>query len=241
MDRNDFLAALERDANAFAETCAATDLHAPVPNCPEWQVADLVWHVTAVHEFWRRVIVDRWTEYVPIPNPDRPPDDELLPRSRASAAALIETLTTTDSATPVWTWTDDRTVAFVVRRMAHEMAVHNADADAAAGRVVAIDPMLASDGIDEFLNHFLIWVDPAAAPVAGSVHLHCTDVPGEWTVREREGGFDVTPEHAKGDCALRGPASDLLLALWRRQPLSSVDVVGDADVAARFVGHTSLS
>jgi hypothetical protein len=47
-------------------------------------------------------------------------------------------------------------------------------------------------------------------------------------------------EHSKGDCAIRGPASDILLALWRRQPLSNCDVVGDADVAARFVAHTNL-
>jgi hypothetical protein len=30
------------------------------------------------------------------------------------------------------------------------------------------------------------------------------------------------------------------LALWRRQPLSVCDVVGDADVAARFVAHSNL-
>jgi hypothetical protein len=54
------------------------------------------------------------------------------------------------------------------------------------------------------------------------------------------GGFAVAREHAKGDAALRGPASDVLLVLWRRLPLDAVDVVGDATVAARFVAAPTL-
>ena len=45
-------------------------------------------------------------------------------------------------------------------------------------------------------------------------------------------------KHAKGDCAIRGTANDILLALWRRIPLSQLDVVGDRDVAERFIAHT---
>jgi len=41
-----------------------------------------------------------------------------------------------------------------------------------------------------------------------------------------------------GDCAIRGTANDILLALWRRLPLSELDVVGDRDVAERFIAHT---
>ena len=52
-------------------------------------------------------------------------------------------------------------------------------------------------------------------------------------------GFAVAREHAKGDCAIRGTASDILLALWRRVPLSELDVAGDRDVAERFIAHTS--
>ena len=40
---------------------------------------------------------------------------------------------------------------------------------------------------------------------------------------------------AKGDVALRGPANDLLLALWRRRSLDSIDVVGEAAVAERLL------
>jgi hypothetical protein len=100
---------------------------------------------------------------------------------------------------------------------------------------------LASDGIDEFLTHMISDVVAAASPIEGSVHLHCTDVAGEWTVRPTvAGGLNVIREHAKGDAAIRGTASDLLLVLWRRRDLASVDVIGDIAVATRFVAHTNL-
>ena len=72
------------------------------------------------------------------------------------------------------------------------------------------------------------------------MHLHCTDVAGEWTIRETDDGAVVTREHAKGDAAIRGAANDILLVLWRRRSPSTVDVIGDAEVAARFVAYPSL-
>ncbi len=98
-------------------------------------------------------------------------------------------------------------------------------------------PDAASASIDHFLHHVL---ESSLGAVDGSVHIHCTDVAGEWTIREVDGGFDVTREHAKGDCAIRGAANDILRVLRRELPLSSVDVVGDADVAARFVAVSAL-
>ena len=52
----------------------------------------------------------------------------------------------------------------------------------------------------------------------GTLHLHCTDVEGEWLVARRDGEVTVTREHAKGDVAARGSASDLFLFLWGRVP-----------------------
>jgi uncharacterized protein (TIGR03083 family) len=166
----------------------------------------------------------------------------LLDFYKSGFADTLQVLAQADPAAPVWTWSDDHTAGFVVRRMAHETAMHRWDADQAAKRDMPIEGHLASDGIDEFLQHFIDDPVEDAPPAGGSVHLHCTDVAGEWTVRPVDpGGYEVAREHAKGDCAIRGGASDLLLALWRRQSLSSVDVVGDADVAARFIARNSLT
>ena len=62
------------------------------------------------------------------------------------------------------------------------------------------------------------------------MHLHCTDADGEWLLRFDPDGFTFTREHAKGDVAVRGPASDLMLYLVGRGPLDALEVHGDAGV-----------
>jgi uncharacterized protein (TIGR03083 family) len=240
METNDFIAALDRDSAAFVDACEVAGLTSTVASCPGWTVADLLWHLTEVHDFWRTIVADRMSDPKNYKEPPRPLDEGLAEMYRLGREELLTTLAGVDPSTPVWTWSVDHTAGFVIRRMAQETAVHLWDATEAAGLVNPLEALLASDGIDEFLTHMLGDVVKDAEPVAGSVHLHCGDVPGEWTVREQQDGFVVAREHSKGDCAIRGSASDILLALWRRVPVSRCDVVGDADVAARFIAHTSL-
>jgi uncharacterized protein (TIGR03083 family) len=241
METNEFIVALDRDSAAFIDACAVAGLTMPVPSCPGWNVADLIWHLTEVHDFWRTIVAERLTSWESYEQPPRPIDQGIADMYRRGRVALLKTLGETDPATPMWTWSSDKTAGFVIRRMAQETAVHLWDATDAAGKVNPIEPTLASDGIDEFLAHFLSDVVEGAEPIGGSVHLHCGDVAGEWTVRESDSGFVVVREHSKGDCAIRGSASAILLALWRRQPLSTCDVVGDAEVAARFIAHSNLN
>lgn len=240
MDTADFIAALRRDGNAFADACAAAGIDAAVPSCPDWTVADLVWHLAEVHHFWRTVVGEALADPNVYVQCDRPAPAHLLDFYREGLAETVAVLDAADPAAPNWTWSADQTAGFVQRRMAQETAVHLVDAQLAAGLPGRIEPVLASDGIDEFLHHFFGAWPTDAPPVGGSVHLHCTDVDGEWTVRPGDGGVAVTREHAKGDAALRGAASDLLQVLWRRLPLGAADVVGDAEVAARFVGYSNL-
>lgn len=241
MDPTDFLAALERDGAAFADAIEAAGLGVPVAACPGWTSADLCWHLAEVHHFWRIIVGDHRDTWEGYEQPARPADGDLVAFYREGLAATLAVLSAADPEQTNWTWSNDHSAGFVIRRMAHETAVHNWDAQQAAGRDVAFDAALASDGIDEFLTHMLGDGAADAQPVSGSVHLHCTDVAGEWTLRPSDvHGFDVTREHAKGDAAIRGAASDILLALWRRRGLETVDVIGDAAVAARFVAFASL-
>ena len=103
-----------------------------------------------------------------------------------------------------------------------------------------IDPELASDGVDEFLFEFLERV-AAGSRAAGRVgapalHRRRRRVAGASTTAPA--AYDVTREHAKGDAAIRGPADDLLLVLWRRLPLDAVEVIGDRAVAERLLART---
>jgi hypothetical protein len=77
-------------------------------------------------------------------------------------------------------------------------------------------------------------------PEAGSIHLHTTDTPGEWLVRLDAEGIHLTREHAKGDVAVRGPASDVLLVLMGRKTMGATDVFGDAPLFERFRKHASF-
>jgi uncharacterized protein (TIGR03083 family) len=173
---------------------------------------------------------------------ERPAAADLVGAFRDGARRLVEVLAATDPTTSVWTWAPQKDVAFVVRHQAQETAVHRWDAESAAGRAFAIDPALASDSIDEFLEFSYPAAKEGAPPLTGPVHLHCTDGPGEWFVAPSGDGNGVvlSREHAKGDAALRGPASDLLLALYRRTGLDGLDIVGDRVLAEAFVAYPDL-
>jgi uncharacterized protein (TIGR03083 family) len=242
MEPAQYLDALRRDSTALVAAARRADPAAAVASCPGWSPEDLAWHIGEVHWFWASVVRDRISPDA-YAEPERPPTAEGVFDFAGEAARLLEeALARTDPETPVWTWSEQHNAGFVIRRMAQETAVHRVDAERAAGGDHRIDPDLAADGVDEFLTHFLRWVADDAQPVGGSVHLHCADAPGEWTVSiGADGSTTVVREHSKGDAALRGDAHDLLMVLWRRAPLDSVEVIGDRGVAERFVARTSLS
>jgi uncharacterized protein (TIGR03083 family) len=238
MDSAQLLHIFDMEHEAFLVACAQAGPGAPVPSCPQWTVADLLYHLYEVQYIWNRVTTERREGFAGLAMPTRPADEALIDLLRGEHAGYTAMLRAFPASTPIWTWIGPRTLAWLARRMAHETAVHRVDAELAAGTHVVIDAELASDGIDEFLEFFL---NTREGTVDGSVHIHCTDVAGEWTIRESIDGFDVSREHAKGDAAIRGAANDILLALWRRVPLSTCDVVGDTEVAVRFVAASSLA
>ena len=248
-DRDAQLGVLWRDGLALADAAEAAGLDAPVASCPGWTVADLVWHIGEVHWFWASVVREGWSDPSPYEEPERPPDHELVGWYRVNVQRTVEVLRSTPAETPVWTWAPrGGTAGWVARRMAQETAVHRWDAEAAAAPDAPppIEPAVAVDGVDEFLEHFTDEAAESAAPVGGSVHLHATDGEGEWLITEPTvgGRLEVSREHAKGDAAVRGTASDLLLLLWRRVGLDDpgrFEVFGDPEVARRLVARGDLS
>jgi hypothetical protein len=63
----------------------------------------------------------------------------------AGAARLAATVQQAGPDARVWTWADDQTAGFWLRRMVHETVIHRADAALALRRATEI----ASDGITE--------------------------------------------------------------------------------------------
>jgi uncharacterized protein (TIGR03083 family) len=241
MDTQQYLDQLARNSDRLADAAAAAGVDAPVPTCDGWTVADLLEHMIR-GDLWARTIIEQGKQGVtdrvlPEAPADQPEGDALVPYFRDGAKALVDVLSSTDSSTPVWTFgAHDRTAAFWQRRRAQETAVHRFDAESAAGTPTPIDAGLAVDGIDEFLVTFLPRLADNFGTVGeGTIHVHCTDADGEWLIVLRDGQPPaVTREHAKGDVAARGTASDLQLFVWGRVPADSLEVFGDAELLQRF-------
>ena len=240
MQTSEFISALHRDGNALAKL-AEHQLQTNVPSCPGWTMSDLVWHTTRVHNAICQIVRDGVQGFDKLVGLSRASDDALLDSYSTGLQELISVATNADPEAMIWSWTGPVLSSWAIRRMAQETAVHAWDAANAVGSSMVIESALASDGIDEFLVNFLPRGRESVPAVGGSVHIHCTDVAGEWTITQTDARtFVVAHEHAKGTCAIRGAASDVLLALWRRLPLSRVEIIGDAGVAQRFVDHTAL-
>lgn len=255
----DPIAHLRTDAVRLLEIVADHGFEHSVPSCPGWDLGDLAWHVGGVWSFWGRVVSEHVTSADTLrgwSEPERPSDDLLLDWVTAAHTAMFSALARAGNDQEVWTWTGaNRHTSWVERRMTQETAVHRWDASNAVALPYDIPTAVAADGIDEFLTWFAARrTAPGAAPVDGTVHLHCTDtddhvsegaddrtaVGGEWLVRRLDDdGIEFTREHAKGDAAVRGRASDLLLWLWRRDA-GPVEILGDEAVAQRFRAHPEL-
>ena len=242
METEQYIAALDAASDATAAAASAAGTDTPVPSAPGWTVTDLLVHM-ASGDLWARTIVERRsTQRVPNELPEDPPSgDALVAWFLSGAKKLVAALREVDPATPLWTFSPaDRTARFWLRRRAVETTVHCYDAQLAAASPKAVDPELAADGIDEFLEVFLPRVGADAVADGDTIHFHCTDVDGEWLVTGTPEGPRVGREHAKGDIAARGTASDLLLFLWGRVPAEALEIFGQSALLDHFRDSTHV-
>jgi uncharacterized protein (TIGR03083 family) len=237
MELDEYLPVLQRTNSRFADAAAAVVLDqgwtAPVPCCPGWRLADLVWHLAEVQHFWAWVVRTRAPDPSTYTEPRRRPDDELLGYLAAASAELETVLAGADPAQRVWTWAPRQDVAFVLRRQTHEAVVHTVDVEQVLGDVRPIPPDVALDGLDEWLEVMVPGVLPGGPPPdAHPVVLHAVDADAERVLFPGSQPFPIA--------TLTGNAGDLLLAVWRRVPLDVVTVDGDGLQAAAMIEKIRL-
>jgi uncharacterized protein (TIGR03083 family) len=237
MELDEYLPALRRVDARFADVAAAAVLQrgwaAPVPGCPGWRLADLVWHLAEVQNFWAWVVRTRAQDPSGYAEPPRHPDGELLGYLAGRAAELETVLAGADPAAPVWTWARQHDVAFVLRRQLHEAVVHTVDAEQVLGDVRPVPPAVGLDGLDEFLEVLVPAALPQGPPEgAHPVVLAAVDVPAERTLFPGTRPVPIA--------RLIGTAGDLVLALWRRLPVEVLTVEGDGPQAAAMIGLVDL-
>ncbi|MGY1728395.1 maleylpyruvate isomerase family mycothiol-dependent enzyme [Geodermatophilus sp. SYSU D01062] len=223
-----------RFADAAAEAVLAGGWTAPVPGCPGWTLADLVWHLGTVQHFWAWVVRTRAQDPGGYAEPQRRPDDELLGWAAGQSAELEAALAGADPTERVWTWAPRKDVGFVLRRQVQEAVVHTVDVEQVLGDVRPIPPDVGLDGIDEWLEVMVPGALPDGPPEgAHPVVLHAIDAGVERTL------FAGT--RPQPVATLRGTAGDLLLACWRRVPLEVLTVDGDGLQAAAMIAAVDLS
>jgi uncharacterized protein (TIGR03083 family) len=236
-----FLALIDdRSAALRAAVAAAPDLTARVPGCPAWTLTDLVLHLGRVQRYWSVVVLAGKADGPPPPEsiPDPTPSGDLLAWSAESTERLVAALGEAGEDAPCWTWwpasVSPQSSTSVARHQVEEAGVHAWDAQDTLGEPSPLPAAVAVDGVAEFLQVTYgaegSWPEPPA-----QIH-YVADEGASWLLDLSELGVEVNPPRPDGtpDATVRGPASDILLALYGRIPLSRLRIDGDAALVDRL-------
>ncbi|MBM3827158.1 MAG: maleylpyruvate isomerase family mycothiol-dependent enzyme [Actinobacteria bacterium] len=215
----DFLSAL-RDSTDELRRLARSTHDTIVPDCPGWSGRDVIVHLGRVYASVTAIVDARATGPLdPGQAANAPEKSAVFDWIDERCDAMLTALSNIAPDEKVWTWSDDHTGRFYRRRMVHETAVHVCDLQRAIAITTTMDRAMACDGIDEAYGVILPpgMRRKARAFPPSTLHLHCTDGPGEWMIIPDGDALDVRHEHSKGDVAWRGSAVALMLAAWGRR------------------------
>jgi uncharacterized protein (TIGR03083 family) len=204
-----------------------------VPSCPGWTLAELLHHVGAVYTDVAALIRERpvagqvvWKRLGPV----APPGDRLVEWFHLATDDMLSAFSAAVPDESAWSWSMNQTVGFWIRRMCHETVVHHWDAAAGRGEEMVIDPVLACDGLDEFLTEFVpLMRRRRGARAASGEHFmfECVDADAAWGVALDASSATVTyrnPPSENHSITVRAQAAQLLLILWQRLPPSAATV-----------------
>jgi uncharacterized protein (TIGR03083 family) len=237
------------------DVLAGADLSLVVPTTPDWTLDDLARHVggnlLAVEQAVRTgTAVTEPERQVPGHGGPAGDDPAALDAWLAGAAdRFAETLRGAGPGAEAQVWVVRWPSAAWARRAAHDLVVHRADAAGAAGAAYPLDPEVAADAVDEFLdllsNPQVAGSEDGSGP-RGSVHLHATDtapeLAAEWLVELEPPTFTWRHAHEKATVAVRAPVADVLRVVTRRLPpdADGVEVLGDRAVLAAWLERLVL-
>ncbi len=251
LDTEDYLSHLASESSRFREVLSSCDPWARVPSCPDWDASDLLWHLTEVQDFWAWVVQHRPDAPDDYTDPKRPTSyGDMLAAFDERTSALSAALAEASPEDPAWTWSDDHTVGFIMRRQALEALVHRVDAEQTAGTSSPLDPRLAADGVEEVLDVMYggcpEWGE--FNPLPHYLRVDVTDV-GEsvWVQLGRFSGTDpdgmhhdeddihvVSKPDAEPDAVISGTSDALLKRFWRRGDGADIHLAGDLKIVDHF-------
>jgi len=251
-DVDDFFVEIEASAALIADIISTHDPDLPVPTCPDWTLRHLATHIGRVHRWAAEIVTTRATDRISFDSvPDGRYPAAVADRAawiRAGAARVIEAIKAAEDE-PVWTFGRLAPASFWARRQAHETAMHRVDAQLSVGRMVELDPDLATDGIDEWLEMVTRYRGrdgvTQALPPGTALHLLANGQDGdeasaEWVIRRAGEGLSLQRGPGVADVSVSGPADRLLLALVRRVAAdeASLAITGDAALFSGWLAGT---
>ncbi len=214
----------------------ACDLKTPVAHLGRWKVRDVVAHLGGVHRWATEIVVTRSMDGSGSTKSkldgvelcdwfDEGVHELLGQLSRASA----------DEPCPNFNPGSDKNIGFWIRRQLHEATVHAWDIERALGDTTVIDPAIAADGVDEFLDVFVR--TRGKQTLTGPLVLTTTQPAQSWTLTlaAKPGRVDIEPgRSSEVETELSTTSEKLLLALWGRHRFDDVgfEIKGDRQTGA---------
>ena len=247
---------VKADVSRVGALIADADPAGAVPSCPDWTLAELIGHLGQIHR-WATALVTR----LPQERVELTAEEAGEPADWAAkadwfaegGAALVEALGRVDPDAPCYAWGADQHARFWLRRQLHETAIHRMDVELAVlGEAGELDPAVAVDNVDEFLDNlpYMARFRRAVRELHGdgeTIHLHATDLdgaelPGEWLITLEPNGFRWSHAHVKGAAAVRGTAREL--ALWINHRITDsapgVELLGEEPLLAYWGAKTAF-
>jgi uncharacterized protein (TIGR03083 family) len=247
MDHGEYCKALFREIDRLAALLSDADLTTPVPSCPAWDLATLAGHVGTTERWATAMVASGSTERMPFSRFEEDVPAEAAALSDWLAAGvdgLISALVAAPPNLKVWTLGAEQTPGFWARRMLHEATVHRIDASLALNAPLTVDPMVATDGVEEILT-----ILPYAPRLAGfgavrgegqSIELVAADVDARWRISIGSASFEWSRvrETGEADVVATGPIGGLYLFLWGRPSVPQIS--GDSGLLARWSAATAF-
>jgi len=239
----DYQDLFEQEANAFVKAYLRANLDEIVPNCPEWNVAQLGAHIGSIYHRIAELIHTHSLE--PLDPEDFPaPADprEVLGYCQEGMNRLSEAFIGLDPTAPIWTYAGVLPSLFWMRRMTHETMVHAFDLDEIHPPMHNPVTRATADGIDEFFSAQLArkLARQSVPGLSGRLALMATDSSDRWVVELYPDHLEIISDDSLSDAELSGRAHDLLMYLWRRGFASSLDKSGDLDLIATYYRDVRL-
>lgn len=191
------LASIEAEGRRLG-AYARRDPDRPVPQYPDWTMADLASHTASIHGRTTAIVTELPTERISAPK--LPEGRDVVEWYEETLEEMLAVLRDADPDTPCWGFGPDPCVGFWETRMVIETGVHRWDAAQAFGEADRLTDRVASQGLDEFPDMWL----PQLGDVS-RLEVIASDLGKTWVFGEGEPANSI-----------EGSASDLYLRLVSR-------------------------